>query len=153
MMIITALTLAATLTLASADGVMHSTAAQLRAAVSATTPEGVVSAPLPSGPGATALIVRRTQDGVVEIHTGLNDIFVVQRGSATLLVGGTVTGNHSTAPGEFRGGSITSGRAQSLAPGDAVWIPAGIPHQLLVRKGQQFTYLAFKFVPQPVAAK
>jgi hypothetical protein len=30
-----------------------------------------------------------------------------------------------------------------------LWIPAGAPHQTLVKKGASFTYLAFKFEAKP----
>jgi quercetin dioxygenase-like cupin family protein len=55
-----------------------------------------------------------------------------------------VTGNRQTAPGEFRGGTISGGRDYQLAPGDILWIPAGAPHQV-TPKGGDFRYLAFKF--------
>jgi hypothetical protein len=88
---------------------VYASAGQLAAMV-ATTKDGSINAPAPSGPGTTMLIVRRDADGQVEIHTRLNDEFVVQAGHATVLVGGKVSGNKETAPGEWRGGVVSGAK-------------------------------------------
>jgi mannose-6-phosphate isomerase-like protein (cupin superfamily) len=93
--------------------------------------------------GLTGMLGRRDSDGVPELHEGFTDIFVVQRGSATLRYGGTVAGNKVTTPGEWRGGAIQKGSEAVLHPGDVVVIPAGIPHQLLPA-APDFVYLTFK---------
>ncbi len=93
--------------------------------------------------GLTGMLGRRDSDGVPELHEGFTDIFVVQRGTATLRYGGTVAGNKVTTPGEWRGGAIQKGTEAVLHPGDVVVIPAGIPHQLLPA-GADFVYLTFK---------
>jgi quercetin dioxygenase-like cupin family protein len=59
-------------------------------------------------------------------------------------MGGRVQGNRETAPDEWRGGTIEGGRTYELAPGDVVWIPAGVPHQVLVPAGGSFDYLVVK---------
>lgn len=122
---------------------VFASAAQLKA-LTAKLKTGVVTASAPTGPGTVLLAARRAGPGEVELHTHLNDQFVVQSGHATVRVGGTVSGNHETGPGEFRGGSIQGGHDYQLAPGDILWIPAGAPHQVLP-KGGDFRYLAFKF--------
>jgi len=94
--------------------------------------------------GLNGMLGRRDSDGVPELHEGFTDIFVVQRGTATLRYGGTVAGNKVTTPGEWRGGTIEKGTDAVLHPGDVVVIPAGIPHQLLPAAGQHFIYLTFK---------
>jgi mannose-6-phosphate isomerase-like protein (cupin superfamily) len=91
------------------------------------------------------LAAHRDADGQVEVHTRLNDEFVVLSGHATVLVGGRVEGNKETAPGEWRGGKISGAKSYAMGPGDVLWIPAGAPHQSLVPKGGDFRYLAFKF--------
>jgi mannose-6-phosphate isomerase-like protein (cupin superfamily) len=121
------------------------------AAMTAKTKDGVATAPVPTGPGTTLLAARRDADGLVEVHTRLNDEIVVQSGHASFLVGGTVAGNKETAPGEWRGGKITGGHAYAMGPGDVLWIPAGAPHQALVAKGTSFSYLAFKFEARPAS--
>ena len=122
---------------------VYVSAAQIAARVAKTT-EGAVTAQLPSGPGTMILAVRRDAEGTVEVHTRLNDEFVAQAGHATVLVGGTVSGAKETAPGEWRGGTLSGAHAYNLGPGDVLWIPAGAPHQTLVPKGGSFSYLAFK---------
>jgi hypothetical protein len=91
----------------------------------------------------TGMLGRRDSDGIPELHEGFTDIFVVQRGTATLRYGGTVAGNKVTTPGEWRGGTIEKGTDAVLHPGDVVVIPAGIPHQVLPA-APDFIYLTFK---------
>ncbi|MDB5694007.1 MAG: hypothetical protein JWO81_3070 [Alphaproteobacteria bacterium] len=118
-------------------------AARLRAFV-AVTSNGLVSHPATTDPASRTLIVRRDGPGEVEVHALLNDVIVVQAGTATLLAGGRVEGGRETAPNERRGGTIAGGRSQALHPGDLVWIPAGIPHQMILKRGGSFTYVAVK---------
>ena len=118
-------------------------AAELKAMVAKTT-NGLATAPVPTGPGGTVLVARRDGVGEVEVHEHLNDEFVVQSGHATVRVGGKLSGQRQTAPGEWRGGSIVGGRVYQMAPGDVLWIPAGAPHQV-TPKGGAFSYLAVKF--------
>ena len=137
--------LAATAAVAAETGQgVYASAAQIAALV-AKTKDGVATAPVPAGPGTTILAAHRTADGQVEVHMKLNDELIVQSGHATELVGGTVSGAKETAPGEWRGGKIAGARAYALGPGDALWIPAGTPHQTVLPKGGDFRYLAFKF--------
>jgi len=132
-----------------ADEGRYVSAAQLAAMVAAPDANtGLKTVPVPAGPGATILAARRDRMGEVEVHDGQNDEFVVQSGSATVRVGGKVSGNHQTAPGEWRGGTITGGKDYHLAPGDVLWIPAGAPHQT-TPQGGVFRYLAFKFPTKP----
>jgi mannose-6-phosphate isomerase-like protein (cupin superfamily) len=99
--------------------------------------------------GLNDMLGRRDSDGVHESHEGFTDIFVVERGVATLRYGGIAVGAKRTTPGEWRGGEIHGGTEAVLHPGDIVVIPAGIPHQLLPAKGQRFVYLTFKVAKAP----
>lgn len=115
-------------------------------AMVAKTKDGLASAKLPTGsPDHVVMIAHRTADGEVEVHTKLADEIIVRSGHAKIRVGGAVTGQRQTAPNEFRGGTQTGGQEFDLAPGDAIWIPVGQPHQVLVPKGGQITYTAAKF--------
>jgi len=80
------------------------------------------------------LIVRREGDGAVEVHETQVDVITVVSGEGTLIVGGTMVGGKTTAPGEIRGTSVTGGVRHPMAVGDVFHIPAKIPHQMLVPK-------------------
>ncbi len=103
---------------------------------------GLATAALPSGP--QVLIARRDRTGEVEVHAKLADQFIVQDGTATVLVGGRVEGGRETAPNERRGGEIVGGTRYAVGPGDVMWIPAGLPHQVIVPAGKSFTYIVGK---------
>ena len=90
------------------------------------------------------LHAHREGDGLAEWHETQADVFVVESGSATLVVGGTMNGGETTAPHEMRGPSITGGFRQKLVAGDIVRIPAKLPHQLLLDGGHEFTYFVVK---------
>lgn len=90
------------------------------------------------------MVARRTGSGQVEAHTSLDDIFQVQAGKAVLLYGGKQVGGKEDKPGEFLGGKIEGGTRQELFPGDVIMIPAKMPHQLLIEKGETFIYFITK---------
>lgn len=90
------------------------------------------------------MVAHREGNGEAELHEMQADVFFVQSGEATLVVGGTVPNSRTTAPGEIRGPSISGGEKKKLGAGDVVHIPAKVPHQLMVESGKQFTYLVIK---------
>jgi len=94
--------------------------------------------------GLSNMIGRRDTSGVHERHEAFTDIFVVQRGRARLLYGGTVEGERASSPGEWRGGTIRGGTEAEIKTGDIVVIPAGVPHHLLLQPGESFYYFVFK---------
>jgi mannose-6-phosphate isomerase-like protein (cupin superfamily) len=94
--------------------------------------------------GLSDMISRRDSLGIHERHEGFTDIFVVQRGRATLRYGGTADGEKGAGTGEWRGGTIRGGTEKEIRTGDIVVIPAGIPHQLLPPAGESFYYFVFK---------
>src|SRR5262249_27960792 len=67
-----------------------------------------------------SLLARREADGVPEWHETEADVFFVQTGTATLLVGGTLEGAQVTEPHEKRNGTITGGIRRKLSSGDIV---------------------------------
>jgi mannose-6-phosphate isomerase-like protein (cupin superfamily) len=130
-----------------ADSVRHLPAAALREAVADAPGEQAspMHARMMVDAGAyTVIALRRTADGEAEVHAGWDDVMMIQTGTATLLSGGEVAGARQTAPGELRGGRITGGARRTLAPGDVVTVPAGIPHQMLIGAGESITYLVVK---------
>ncbi len=90
------------------------------------------------------LLAHREGDGQSEWHETEADVFVVQSGIATLIVGGTIPNAETTAPHEKRGNTIQGGVRQKLAKGDVVRIPAKTAHQLLLDGGHDFTYFVVK---------
>lgn len=86
----------------------------------------------------------RNGPGQVEVHAKETDIFYVTDGEATLVVGGTVVGGKTTAPGQIRGTDITGGQTQRLKKGDVVTIPAGTPHWFKALATPTISYLTIK---------
>ena len=86
----------------------------------------------------------RNMPGQVEVHARETDIFYVTDGEATLVVGGTVVGGKTTAPGQIRGTDITGGQTQKLKKGDVVTIPAGTPHWFKELTTPTISYLTIK---------
>jgi mannose-6-phosphate isomerase-like protein (cupin superfamily) len=90
------------------------------------------------------MLSRRQTDGMPEWHENQADVFFVQSGSATLVVGGTLVGAENTEPHEKRNGTIQGGVRQKLSAGDVVRIPPKVPHQLLLDGSPEFTYFVVK---------
>ena len=120
-------------------------AAELAAKVQGASREAAYE--IPSVTGRQVLMVRRDGTGDAEVHTQLDDTIVIERGTAKFRVGGTITGNHQTAPTEWRGGTMTGWREYTVAAGDLLLIPAGVPHQAIVTSGTVL-YLTIK-TPHP----
>lgn len=108
------------------------------------TKDGLAVHPVFSDPASSALIVRRDASGEVERHASMNDIMVARAGTIAVLLGGSVQGGREASAGEWRGGRIVGGTLRTLNPGDMLWIPAGVPHQMILKPGGSFTYLAIK---------
>ena len=85
--------------------------------------------PLTETPAYTVHASRRDAPGLAEVHDRDTDILYVLEGAATLVTGGTVTGEKQTAADERRGDAIVGGKTRSLAKGDLVVVPNGTPHQ------------------------
>src|SRR5262245_7982230 len=60
-------------------------------------------------PNDSALLVHREGDGPPEWHETQADIFFVQSGSATLLLGGILLNGETVSPHEKRNGTIQGG--------------------------------------------
>jgi mannose-6-phosphate isomerase-like protein (cupin superfamily) len=136
---------AAALTIAGErSGPFHLSAAEIEKLVAETT-DGLAVSRLQTGSrGPVVVVAHREETGDVEMHENFNDIFIAHSGRASVLVGGEVKGQRHTAPGEWQGGKITGAQTYLLSPGDVLWIPAGLPHQVIVPAGGAFTYMAFK---------
>jgi len=95
-------------------------------------------------PNEAFLLVHREADGAPEWHETQADVFFMQSGSATLVVGGTLLNSETVAPHEKRNGTIEGGARQKLSPGDVVRIPAKMPHQVLLEGGHEVSYFVVK---------
>jgi mannose-6-phosphate isomerase-like protein (cupin superfamily) len=89
-------------------------------------------------------LARREASGIAELHENFADIFIIESGEATVVVGGKVEGSHETAPGEIRGNAVTGGERHRVSAGDVVHIPPRIPHQMLLEPGRHVTYFVVK---------
>ena len=89
-------------------------------------------------------ISHRDKSGRVEVHQDKADVLVIQSGTATFVCGGEVADPVRTAPGEMQGSSIRGGTGRTVAPGDVIEVPAGLPHQFLLAPGAHITYLVVK---------
>jgi mannose-6-phosphate isomerase-like protein (cupin superfamily) len=78
------------------------------------------------------------------MHEGVTDFYVVQAGSATLHLGGEISGSKEIEPGEHRGASLRGAKTRRLAAGDVVNIPAKLPHQITVGEDETITYMIVK---------
>jgi mannose-6-phosphate isomerase-like protein (cupin superfamily) len=86
----------------------------------------------------------RRVSGGAEIHKTNTDVFVVESGEATLIVGGAIPDAKESSPNEIKGTSIVDGVEKKLGAGDVVTIAAGTPHQLKLEPGKEFAYLVIK---------
>ena len=94
------------------------------------------------------MLAYRTETGSAEVHEHEADLFVIESGSGSLVEGGTVVDPSTTKPGEIRGKSIRGGKTLPIAPGTVVHIPAGVPHQMIITKGQPISYFVLKVTGQ-----
>ena len=87
------------------------------------------------------MVAHREGSGEAEYHATQADVFVVQSGEATLVVGGElVDGKTTRAQRNARRLRIKGGTEKKLAAGDVVTIPAKVAHQVKLDAGKQFTY-------------
>jgi mannose-6-phosphate isomerase-like protein (cupin superfamily) len=89
-------------------------------------------------------VIRRDGPGKVEVHRTLNDVIIMREGTVTVLIGENVEGNQEIKPNEWLGGKIIGGRTYKLAPGDVLYIPAGLGHLITPSPGGSVTYLVVK---------
>jgi mannose-6-phosphate isomerase-like protein (cupin superfamily) len=95
-------------------------------------------------PNDSAMLVHREADGQAEWHETQADVFFVQSGSATLVLGGTLVNGETVGPHEKRNGTIQGGIRRKLSAGDVVRIPPRVPHQLLLEGPHEFNYFVIK---------
>ena len=82
------------------------------------------------------MTAHRTESGNVEVHRSYTDVFYIVQGGTDIVLGGKVIGEKDTNPDEPRGDSIEGGETRHLNAGDAIVIPAGIPHWMKNVQGE-----------------
>jgi mannose-6-phosphate isomerase-like protein (cupin superfamily) len=70
------------------------------------------------------------------------DVWIVEAGEATLIVGGTMVQPKTVSPTKFAALRLRAEKQRK--PGDIVHIPVKVPHQLKIAPGKTFTYLAIE---------
>ncbi|MBN9614177.1 MAG: hypothetical protein J0G35_01255 [Acidobacteriales bacterium] len=113
-------------------------------AAAAKSPTGTASVTLATYPGHKTMLIARTKDGIAEVHANYADFLIVLEGEGTELVGGKVVEPKAQADGETRGLRVEGATSHPLRKGDVIHIPAGIPHQTLLARGQSMTVYAIK---------
>ena len=84
-------------------------------------------------PQDTFMLSRRQADGIVEWHENQADVFFVQSGSATLLLGGTLVGGEVDRAARKAQRNHSGRRQAQISAGDVVRIPPQVPHQTPAR--------------------
>jgi mannose-6-phosphate isomerase-like protein (cupin superfamily) len=91
--------------------------------------------------------IHRAGTGAPEFHTHFVDLWIVEGGRGTLIVGGTLVdpkplnGSGADAQGDMTGSSIQGGGREEVSTGDVIHIPPKTPHQIVVPEGGDITYL------------
>ena len=93
---------------------------------------------------ASANAIYRTGPSQSEIHEKQADFIVVRDGAGVILVGGKMVGGKPERANELRGDSIEGGTRYSVATGDSLYIPAGMPHQFFVDAGKHLAITIVK---------
>lgn len=124
---------------ANANDVRHLTRDQVQAAYR----RGETGDALVSAPEFRVNASRRDGPGQAEIHLTDADIFYVLEGSAIFVTGGELIEPRTAAAGEVRGTGIRGGTERTLARGDVITIPAGVPHWFK-QVSAPFTYYVVK---------
>jgi mannose-6-phosphate isomerase-like protein (cupin superfamily) len=81
------------------------------------------------------MTAHRTEGGNVEVHNNFTDVFYIVQGTTTIVTGGKVVGIDLKNPDEPRGKSIEGGETRKMSAGDAIVIPAGVPHWMKEAEG------------------
>jgi len=92
------------------------------------------------------MVAHREGSGLAEWHEKEADVMFISAGNVTMIYGGTLVDEKSTAAGEKRGPSIKGGTEAKLGAGDVLHIPAKVPHQMILAPGTQVTYFVTKVV-------
>ena len=102
-------------------------------------------------PRRSIYLVLRGKTSSAELHETEADLYVVRRGRATLVVGGELIDGEKRDRKQQRGTSIRGGHRREIGPGDVIYIPVAVPHQIIIPEGESFLYDLTKFNEEPLA--
>ena len=99
--------------------------------------------------GHSMYLVLRGKTGESELHETESDFYISMRGNATFVIGGELTEAEIRPNKQRRGKSIRGGTSHSLAPGDILHVPVGVPHQINIDPNEPYMYLLIKLDEEP----
>lgn len=105
--------------------------------------------PLVRIPGYRALVEYRVGPTPAAVHDKDAEFIYVLDGSGTLITGGTLADAKHVNAVNQRGSGITGGTPRTLAKGDSVFLPPGMPHHFAVIGGEGLAVIALHIPPQP----
>jgi mannose-6-phosphate isomerase-like protein (cupin superfamily) len=96
--------------------------------------------------GHMVRMIHRVATGAPEFHANFVDLWIVESGKGTVVVGGSLTdakpmGSGDASRGEMTGSGISGGERHEMSAGDVIHIPANTPHWAVVPEGGEITYL------------
>jgi uncharacterized RmlC-like cupin family protein len=83
------------------------------------------------------VVHREANSPAGEVHQKYADFAVVRSGEGAILAGGTLSNARQSAANELRG-TIEGGTLHRLQAGDAYYVPANVPHMMVVEPGNHF---------------
>ena len=98
-------------------------------------------------PNLSIAMAHRDRPGMVEVHDNETDTIYVLAGAATFVTGGTMIGGKVTEAGQQRGTDIDGGEPHTLAKGDVIVVPAGVPHWFKEVRGSIDYYVVKVIAP------
>jgi mannose-6-phosphate isomerase-like protein (cupin superfamily) len=84
-----------------------------------------------------------------EVHDTSDDIYYVLEGTATLMLGGTLTDAKEISSGEWRSKTAAGGQSVQIKKGDLIVVPRGTVHQRTVT-GKGFSMILIKVFAETV---
>jgi mannose-6-phosphate isomerase-like protein (cupin superfamily) len=79
-------------------------------------------------------------------HGKKSDLYLIRSGEATLTTDGQLINPKPAGgtEGDVDGSGIRNGKSRAVKPGDAIFIPAGVPHQITAVNGE-VQFLLFRW--------
>jgi mannose-6-phosphate isomerase-like protein (cupin superfamily) len=105
---------------------------------------GITQDSLGHFPGYSMSVTKRVASGIGEQHQNQTDLFVIQSGECTLVLGGKLVNPKNQSALEIRGSGISGGERRHVSAGDVIRIPAKTPHQMILEPGKSVVYAVVK---------